>query len=168
MTGATLRIRRARSADLDLIADLQAQSIMTLGVETYGVETCEAWARMGRQVRHTLLDSGTFFVAERDDVLMGVAGWVEDSRELDCAWARYVFVAPEASRLGIGRALMDAIERSVTAAGRSRLQLWSSLNAEGFYRKLGYQSLKTARWPVAGDLEMEHWLMEKRLTGVTP
>ena len=35
---------------------------------------------------------------------------------------------------------MDAIERSVTAAGRSRLQLWSSLNAEGFYRKLGYQS----------------------------
>ena len=36
---------------------------------------------MGRQVRHTLLDSGTFFVAELDDVLTGVAGWVEDSRE---------------------------------------------------------------------------------------
>jgi hypothetical protein len=60
---------------------------------------------------------------------------------------------------------MITVERSVNAAGRSRLQLWASLNAVGFYEMLGYRALKPARWPVGGGIEMEHLLMEKVLTG---
>ncbi len=158
-------IRAARRRDLDAIAALQARSIMALGIETYGEEACEAWARMGRQVRHTLLDSGTFFVAEQDGGLVGVAGWTLDSREPDCAWARYVFVAPEAGRLGIGRRLMAVIERSADAAGRSRMMLWSSLNALGFYEALGYRRVRSARWPIGDGIEMEHVLMERKPVG---
>lgn len=161
-------IRRARRADIDPIADLQARSIMALGVETYGEAACEAWARIGRQVRHTLLDSGTFFVAERDGTLAGVAGWTADSRDPDCAWPRYVFVDPLHANQGIGRKLMAEIEHSVDAAGRDRLRLWSSLNAVSFYERLGYRCLKPARWPVAGGIEMAHWLMEKRLRQAGP
>ncbi len=155
-------IRPARNADLDAIADLQARSIMAFGIETYGRKTCEAWAKVGRQMRHTLLTGATFFVAEQDGTLVGVAGWTEDSRAPDCAWPRYVFVAPEAAKLGIGRLLMRTVEESATGTGRSRYQLWSSLNAVGFYEALGYQQLKTARWPMSGSIEMEHRLMEKR------
>ena len=153
------------SEDLDAIADLQARSIMALGIESYGREACEAWARMGRQVRHTLLDTGIFFVAESGERLVGVAGWTEDSREPDCAWPRYVFVAPEAGGLGIGRELMTAVEGSVHAAGRVRLQLFASLNAVGFYRALGYRAIRPARWPLRGGIEMEHLLMAKELAG---
>lgn len=158
-------IRAAHDADLDAIADLQARSIMAFGMETYGREACEAWARMGRQVRHTLLSSGTFFVAACGDSLVGVAGWTEDSREPSHAWARYVFVAPEAGRRGTGRDLMAMIERSVIAAGRAHVQLWASLNAVGFYEALDYRSVTSARWPVGGGIEMDHLLMEKALTG---
>ncbi|MDH3662630.1 MAG: GNAT family N-acetyltransferase [Alphaproteobacteria bacterium] len=146
-----------------MIAELQARSIMALGIETYGREACEAWARMGRQVRHTLLDGGTFFVAERDGGLIGVAGWVADSREADCAWPRYVFVSPAAAGGGTGRKLMQTVEQSVHAAGRTRLKLWASLNAVGFYERLGYRQVKPARWPVADGIEMEHRLMAKSL-----
>ena len=156
-------IRTARRRDIEGIADLQAQSIMAFGIETYGEEACEAWAKMGRQVRHTLLDTGSFFVAESDGALAGVAGWTEDSREPDCAWACYVFVKPAIARRGVGRKLMKTVERSVHAAGRARLQLWSSLNAVGFYERLGYRAIKPARWPVGGEIEMEHLLMEKTL-----
>lgn len=156
-------IRPARSTDLDAIADLQARSIMAFGMETYGRQTCEAWVKVGRQMRHNLLGSGTFFVAEQEETLVGVAGWTADSREHDCAWPRYVFVAPEAGRLGIGRQLMNKIETSVHAAGRSRLMLWSSLNAVSFYEALGYRSIKLARWPVADGIEMDHQLMTKDL-----
>lgn len=161
-------IRPARQDDLDAIADLQTSSIMAFGVETYGEAACRAWARIGVQGRHTLLASGTFFVAEQDGAVVGVAGWTADSREPDCAWPRYVFVAPAHARTGIGRNLMTTIERSVTAAGRARLMLWSSLNAVSFYEKLGYRRLKSARWPVAASIEMEHLLMEKRLGSPLP
>lgn len=158
-------IRAARRSDLDAIAALQARSIMTLGLETYGEETCRAWARIGVQTRHTILASGTFLIVEQNGDLVGVAGWTPDSREPDCAWPRYVFVAPEAGGLGIGRNLMAAIEHSVNAAGRSRMMLWASLNAVGFYEALGYRRLRPARWPIAAGIEMEHMLMEKAPAG---
>ncbi|MEZ5932665.1 MAG: GNAT family N-acetyltransferase [Alphaproteobacteria bacterium] len=158
----TVTIRDARTGDLDAIADLQARAIMTFGIETYGQTACEAWARLGRQMRHRLLASGSFFVAEGRDGLVGVAGWTADSRDPDCAWPRYVFVAPEAAGHGIGRRLMEIIERSALEAARPRLRLWSSLNAVAFYRALGYDEVKPARWPVAEGIEMEHRLMEKR------
>ncbi|MEM7042783.1 MAG: GNAT family N-acetyltransferase [Pseudomonadota bacterium] len=158
-------IRRACSTDLDAIADLQARAIMAVDVEIYDRKTLEAWARMGRQIRHKLLGTGTFFVAEHDGRLVGVAGWTEDSRETDSAWARYVFVAPEAGGRGIGRLLMATVERSVRAAGRTRLQLWASSNAVGFYQALGYRRGQPARWPMGGGIEMEHCLMEKARAG---
>ena len=162
---STPNIRSARSADLDAIADLQARSIMAFGIETYDRETCEVWAKVGRQMRHTMLSGGTFFIAEWNDTLVGVAGWTADSREPDCAWPRYVFVAPKAGGLGIGRQLMDQVETSVHAAGRSHLKLWASLNAVPFYQALGYQTIKKARWPIGGGIEMEHLLMSKSLLG---
>ena len=100
-------------------------------------------------------------VAEYNGTLVGVAGWTLDSREPDCAWPRYVFVDPAHAKLGIGRNLMTAIERSAHAVGRSRLMLWASLNAVGFYEALGYRQLKPARWPISEGIEMEHILMEK-------
>ncbi|MGI9484400.1 MAG: GNAT family N-acetyltransferase [Geminicoccaceae bacterium] len=161
----TLVIRPASHRDLDAIADLQTRSIMAFGVAAYGEEACRAWARIGVQVRHTLLKSGSFFVAVKNDSLIGVAGWTKDSREPDCAWARYVFVDPAHARLGIGRNLMTAVERSAHAAGRSRLMLWASLNAVGFYEALGYRRVKPATWPVADGIEMEHILMENMPAG---
>ncbi len=139
---------------------------MALGLEAYGEEACKAWARIGVQVRHTLLDSGTFFVAEQAGDLLGVAGWAADSREPDRAWPRYVFVSPTHAGLGIGRNLMTTVERSVHAAGRSRLMLWASLNAVGFYEALGYRRIRPACWPVADGIDMEHLLMEKALAGI--
>ncbi len=160
---AELTVRAARRRDLDAIAALQTRAIMAFGLATYGEAACRAWAKIGVQVRHTLLESGTFFVAEQDGVIVGVAGWTADSREPDCAWPRYVFVEPAAAGRGVGRQLMDQVETSVHAAGHAQLKLWASLNAVAFYEALGYQSVKPARWPVASGIEMEYKLMAKVL-----
>ena len=158
-----MTIREAEPRDLDAIAELQTHAIMAFGIEAYGLKACKAWAKIGVQMRYTLLASGSFFVAERDGVLAGVAGWTEDSREPDCAWPRYVFVIPALARHGIGQKLMTTIERSVHASGRTRMQVWASLNAIGFYEALGYQQVRQARWPVAADIDMAFSLMEKPL-----
>ncbi len=154
-------VRSADAADLNDIAALQTRAIMAFGVATYGETTCRAWARIGVQLRHTLLASGRFFVAVRDSAIVGVAGWTADSREPDCAWPRYVFVDPDCARSGVGRRLMLVVEGSANAAGRRRFRLWASLNAVGFYAALGYRPIKEACWPVATGIDMAHMLMAK-------
>jgi GNAT superfamily N-acetyltransferase len=157
-----VRLRPVRASDLDAIAALQEASIMALGAPVYGEAKARAWARLGYQFRHDLVGEGGFWVAEQDQRLLGVGGWSPDGLEPDLAWIRYLFVHPQAIRRGIGRRLVAQAERSAQAAGRERLRVWSSLNAVGFYRALGYLPERRARWPMRTALELDYVLMAKR------
>jgi GNAT superfamily N-acetyltransferase len=158
-----LRLRPVRASDLDAIAALQEASIMALGAPVYGEAKARAWARLGYQFRHDLLGEGGFWVAEQDRRLLGVGGWSPDSLEADLAWIRYLFFDPQATRRGIGRRLVEQAERSAYTAGRRRLRIWSSLNAVGFYRTVGFLPERRARWPVQSALELDNVLMAKRI-----
>jgi putative acetyltransferase len=157
-----LRLRPVRATDLDAIAAMQETSIMALGAPIYGEAKARAWARLGYQFRHDLLGEGGFWVAEQHQRLLGVGGWSPDSLEADLAWIRYLFVHPEAARRGIGRRLVERAERSACAADRPRLRVWSSLNAVGFYRAIGFLPERRARWPVQSAIELDYVLMAKR------
>ncbi|MGH6903078.1 MAG: GNAT family N-acetyltransferase [Geminicoccaceae bacterium] len=156
-------IRPVGVADLDAIALLQERSIMAFGAPVYGEAKAKAWARLGFEFRHDLLGAGGFWVAERDDRILGVGGWSPDSLEPDVAWLRYLFVQPQAAGQGIGRRLVEEAERSAGAAHRPRLHVWSSMNAVGFYRTVGYRVRRRARWPIQAGIELDYMLMTKRL-----
>jgi GNAT superfamily N-acetyltransferase len=155
-------IRPVRAADLDPIAALQEASIMRLGLAAYGEAKARAWARVGYDFKHVLLGDGGFFVAEQAGRTIGVGGWSPDSLEAGLAWIRYLFVHPDAAGRGIGRRLVEVAEASAQSAGRHRFDVWSSLNAVGFYEALGYRRVRAARWPVAAGTELDYVLMSKR------
>ena len=157
-----LRLRPVRASDLDAIAAMQEVSIMALGAPVYGETKARAWARLGYQFRHDLLGEGGFWVAEQEWRLLGVGGWSPDSMEPDLAWIRYLFVHPQAVRRGIGRRLVARAEGSAHAAARPRLRVWSSLNAVGFYRAVGFLPERRVRWPVQRAVELDYVLMAKR------
>lgn len=156
-------IRPAVEADIAAITEIQEASILTLGAAVYGHTKAQAWARFGIEQSHGLLHQGEFFVAEALGLVVGVSGWSPDPERADTAWIRYVFVRPEAAGRGLGRRLVATAESAALAAGRVRLMLWSSLNALGFYRALGYQRLRRATWPVAPRIELDYELMVKRM-----
>jgi N-acetylglutamate synthase-like GNAT family acetyltransferase len=158
-----VRIRPIGAADLDAAAALQERSIMAFGAPVYGAAKATGWARLGFEFRHVLLGAGGFWVAEREDRIVGVGGWSPDGLEPDLAWIRYLFVDPQAARQGIGRRLVEQAESSAQAAARPRLHVWASLNAVGFYRALGYQLKRRARWPVQAGIELDYRLMAKRI-----
>jgi GNAT superfamily N-acetyltransferase len=162
------RLREVRASDLDAIAAMQEISIMALGAPVYGEDKARAWARLGYQFRYDLLGEGAFWVAEQEGRIIGVGGWSPDSLEADLAWIRYLFVHPQATRRGIARRLVECAERSAAAAGRQRLRVWSSLNATGFYRAVGFLPERRARWPVRTGIELDYVLMGKRAAPVTP
>lgn len=61
---------------------------------------------------------------------------------LDQATVRSVFVAPACQRRGAGRALMAAVESAAAINGVSQLRVPSSITAEGFYRSMGYSTVR--------------------------
>ena len=82
-------------------------------------------------------DAEVRIVAERDGRIAGFGALVVAEREL-----RACYVHPEAGRRGVGRALVAELESRARAAGLKALELDASLNAEAFYRALGYRTLR--------------------------
>jgi putative acetyltransferase len=155
-------IRPLGAADVDTVGAIQEAAILALGAAAYGPEQLAAWARFGWHSRHQLLrDPGGFVVAERDARVVGIGGWSPDGLAADLAWLRYLFVHPDQAGHGIGRKLADAAEAAARASGKTALQVWSSLNAAGFYQARGYRRLRQGLWPVTGRIAIDYVLLAK-------
>ena len=163
-----LVLRPVRTADLDAAAALQKASILALGMPTYSEAQARAWARLGVECRHDLLDQGSFWIAELAGRALGVGGWSPDSQDPSLAWLRYLFVHPDTVGCGIGRRLVGLAELAALRAGRRRLHVWSGLNAVEFYEALGYRRLRPGRWPVASGIEMDFVLLGRKPTPAEP
>ena len=74
-----------------------------------------------------------FVVAEVDSEICGV-GMLRTSGDLDLCYVR-----PGKERLGIGSALVRALEARARHWRLNRLQLISTVNARAFYAHLGYE-----------------------------
>ena len=160
------RLRQVRASDLDAIAAMQEISIMVLGAPVYGEDKARAWARLGYQFRYDLLGEGGFWVAEQEERMHRgrrlVAGQPGGRPCLDPLPVRPSGCDPPRHRPPAGR---DAPRARHAAAGRPRLRVWSSLNAIGFYRAVGFLPERRARWPVQHGLELDYVLMGKRAEG---
>ncbi|MCO0638337.1 GNAT family N-acetyltransferase, partial [Lutimaribacter sp. EGI FJ00014] len=73
-------------------------------------------------------------IAEIDDRIVGIGSLVVENAEL-----RACYVSPEAGRKGVGSALVRELERVAKERGLPFLELASSITAEPFYAKLGYE-----------------------------
>jgi ribosomal protein S18 acetylase RimI-like enzyme len=88
-----------------------------------------------------LADGGEFLVAEMRGSLVGMAGFKPDDGG---AAVLRVRVHPAVRRAGIGRALMDELERRARQAGITRLHLDTADNqpeALAFYAGIGYEEI---------------------------
>lgn len=75
------------------------------------------------------------FVALTDDHLVGTAS-------LDGSVVRSVFVAPTAQRRGVGKQLLNELERSAREMGVTSLSVPSTVTAERFYSTLGFRAVR--------------------------
>ncbi len=103
--------------------------------------------------------NGSWVVAYRDGAPVGCAG----VKRLDAATGevKRVYLRPEARGLGLGRALMEALEEDGRRLGFERLRLDSGdrqPEALGLFRSLGYREIADYN----GNPFASHW-MEKRL-----
>ena len=120
---------------------IQRASVRGLAANDYPPSVIDAWAPplpvtdtavAFFRVNH---DEEIRLVAELDGELVGIGALVLADSEL-----RACYVLPAAARCGIGSALVAEIERIARHYGLTHLELLSSLTAEPFYRRLGYEA----------------------------
>lgn len=129
----SLDIRLAGAADASAISQVVLAALRESNAADYSAEIIEqVAANFSPAAILGLLEQRQVFVATDDQQVIATAS-------LDRDVVRSVFVDPGYQGSGVGRQLMTAIHQAASLSGIDTLRVPSSLTAEGFYRRLGYE-----------------------------
>lgn len=187
MAAMSHALRPATPADKPALRELIELSARVLGGRDYRPEQIEAALRGAFGVDSTLIEDGTYFVAElraaaaglAAGTLVGCGGWSRrrtlfgsDARAerdaglldpaTDAAKIRAFFVHPAYERRGVGRALLAHCEAAARDAGFSRFELMGTLPGVRLYEALGYGRQPMIHYPVGDGLTIEFVPMYKQ------
>lgn len=158
MTDAVLTHRLARREDLPALAALMDLAIAELQ-KAFLDESQITSSRTIMGLDTQLVDDGTYFVVEQNDVIAGCGGWSRratlyggdrspgrDAALLDPATdparVRAMYTHPAFARRGVGRLILSLCEAAARAEGFSRVELVGTLSGEPLYRACGYQPVE--------------------------
>jgi N-acetylglutamate synthase-like GNAT family acetyltransferase len=175
------KIRFADAADVPALEQLIPESVRGLQHSHYSTAQMEGALGSVFGVDRQLIRDRTYFVAEENGQLIGCGGWskrktlfgsdhhsvVRDDAELDpradAARIRAFFIRPDHARRGVGRAIVEACEKAIRAAGFTQIELASTLPGEKFYQQCGYVSGTREEVPLPNGLTLGIVRMTKHL-----
>jgi len=170
--------------DRDRISELIAESARGLSREHYDDAQIEAAIVTVFGVDTTLIEDGTYFVAEDEGVLAGCGGWsrrktlfggdqfaTRDVSYIDPqsepAKIRAFFVHPGHARKGIALAILMACETEARDSGFRAIELMSTLPGVKFYQACGYVEQGIFELDLIGGVKLQLIPMRKGLTTAT-
>jgi predicted N-acetyltransferase YhbS len=173
-------LRLAREADVPALEALIPISVRALQAPYYSPAQMDAALGSVFGVDRQLVRDGTYFVAERDGVIVGCGGWSrrrslyggDSGREgedalldplRDAARVRAFFVHSAWARRGIGRSIMTACEQAVIEAGFRTVDIVATLAGEPLYASFGYAVVERYDIALAAGLLLPAVRMTKRI-----
>ncbi|HEX5242602.1 MAG TPA: GNAT family N-acetyltransferase [Tepidisphaeraceae bacterium] len=170
--------RLASEHDIPALEALIPLSVRTLQASFYSPAQMEAALGPIFGVDRQLIRDGTYFVIERDEAIIGCGGWSrrrslygsdngragEDQLldpKRDAARIRAFFVHPAWARRGIGRSIMIACERAITASGFRSVEIVATLPGEPLYAAFGYSVIERQEIPLTAGLSLPVVRMSK-------
>jgi GNAT superfamily N-acetyltransferase len=173
-------LRLANESDIPALKKLIPLSVRALQAHCYSMAQMDAALGPVFGVDRQLIRDGTYFVAERDGLIVGCGGWSrrrslfggdtarkqEDALldpQCDPARVRAFFVHPDSARRGIGRSIMTACEYAIIAAGFRTVELSATLAGEPLYASFGYAVAERYEIPMAGGLSLPVVRMTKSM-----
>lgn len=139
------RLRTASPDDRAPVSDLLGLSYQVLMAGAYPADLLAQALPMISKANPVLLASGRYGLIEDEaGRLLACGGWsLERPGSGDVveglAHIRHFAVHPDAVRHGLGRQLYQWCEDAARIAGMTDFECHASLNAEGFYRRLGFR-----------------------------
>jgi putative acetyltransferase len=161
MSGFVIRI--ASEEDVPGIRKAVRSSIEGIAAKDYPREVTNSWGAdtpKARDQQRKAINEGNEFtwVAVKDGIIVGFSAFNPKTEEL-----RAVYVAAEVAKSGVGTALLKTLEAKARELKLSKLTMHSSLTAEPFYRKHGYQKLGEITHTLSTGVQMKAVAMAKNL-----
>ncbi|ARU87255.1 GNAT family N-acetyltransferase [Pseudomonas sp. M30-35] len=132
----TLLIRKAQLDEASVISWVIITAIKQTNAKDYPAELIESLPE------HFSAEQIAERMSTRDTYVALDAGVVIATASLDGMTVRSVFVLPEYQGHGAGLALMAQIETLALQRSIRKLSVPSSITAEGFYKRLGYATIR--------------------------
>lgn len=139
------RLRTASPDDRAAVSDLLGQSYRVLMADAYPADLLELALPLITKANPVLLASGRYGLIEDEaGQLLACGGWSLERPGSGVvveglAHIRHFAVYPDAVRHGFGRQLYEWCEDAARTHGMTQFECHASLNAEGFYRRLGFK-----------------------------
>jgi len=161
-------VRRATPADLAAIDALLARSYPALLKGAYPPSLLVTAIPLMAKAQPRLIASGTYFVVEIEDEIVGAGGWTAATPPGQRARRgvgniRHVVTDHTRTRQGIGRALMTHIFSDARAAGARKLDCLSTLMAVPFYEAVGFRVLGPVLIQLRPGIDFPAMAMERDL-----
>ncbi len=157
-------IRAASSDDAEQVTALLQVAYPRLMAASYTPEQLRALEVM-TQANPKLLQSGTFYVVQNEQGRVAACGGWTCERpgnggvEKGLAHIRYFAAHPDFTRQGLGRMVFEQCQNAASAIGIAEFECYSSLNAELFYRSLGFVAVKPIDVPMPNGISFPGLLM---------
>ncbi|QQG46054.1 MAG: GNAT family N-acetyltransferase [Candidatus Niyogibacteria bacterium] len=131
-------IRKAELRDAKVIAELHKKVVSEVNSKFYPVEAIEEWSKdiSEKNVKNQFRNSD-WIVAEAGNKLVGFGQYLAAEGRVF-----QINVSPEYLNQSIGRKLYDYMENDFISKKVEKIELNSTLNAIGFYQKLGFKMVE--------------------------
>lgn len=145
---AAFSIRPSRQADSDAVDELLNASYADLLQTSYDEDVLRLALPIITRSQTDLLTSGRYYLAETNDgSVIASGGWSvarpgTGETEPGLAHIRHFATHPDWTGNGAARRVFERCETDARNAGLNAFECYSTLNAEGFYRSLGFQRLR--------------------------
>lgn len=176
--GGAPELRIATPDDMDSMAAVMRASVLDLFRGFYNEQQVASAAVHIAHVDSSLVGDGTYFVFHTDSDVVACGGWsrrgrlytgsgdqADDGRLLDpateAAHIRAMFVRPDWTRRGLGRAILEAGREAARAEGFERLDLMATLAGVPLYRSFGFEEVEHAILTMPDGVTIEAVAMER-------
>ena len=163
MSGEQLQkisIRKAQPEDAEAICHVHVASVQTLCVNDYTPEQIEAWVgKVTPEGRRNAIEkrSEIMFVADNRGTIAGFSSLFENE-------VRAVHVHPDYVRQGVGKLLLEAVEKEAISQHIEKLRVSASTNAQSFYQACVYKVFKHSFHTLRSGIQIPCVYMKKSLT----
>lgn len=180
LDGPTARpdVRLARMEDAAAIDALMKASIRGIFPLFYDEQQTASATHYIGDVDRMLIEDGTYFVVEDGGELIACGGWSRrdklytgsgagagDARLLDPqtepARVRAMFVRPDRTRRGLGRAILEACEAAAAREGFAALALMATLPGLELYERYGFEVVERTDIPMPDGVTIAGAAMTK-------
>ena len=164
-----IKLRLGRETDGRNVAQIHYRPIHETAFNDYTENILNAWARklseeelakreenFNRRIKQ---EANIIVVAEIDDKIAGFGEVSLQKSELTA-----LYVNPDFKRQGVGTAIVINLESRTKQSGLKFLNLHSSLTAESFYKRNGFQKEKEGIHILATGEQMACVIMKKQIT----